>query len=164
MAYTIPKAAVIPYPPQKLHEFKLIWFEYVDNLHFGLNPAGFVDNPEPYLDIARQRFLEAGWAGDGEISLMWIPPFAINDIDGTRHMWTHTHGVVVWHVKQQSDGISWILYPPEEIDLNEYTPRDEREAVPDGGFGRPEAVSGRPESFGKRQIFIPLKVPPASLR
>jgi len=39
-------------------------------------------------------------------------------------MWTHTHGVVVWHVKQQSDGISWILYPPEEIDLNEYTPRD----------------------------------------
>ena len=70
MAYTIPKAAVIPYPPQKLHEFKLIWFEYVDNLHFGLNPAGFVDNAEPYLDIARQRFLEAGWAGDGEISLM----------------------------------------------------------------------------------------------
>ena len=83
MAYTIPKAAVIPYPPQKLHEFKLIWFEYVDNLHFGLNPAGFVDNAEPYLDIARQRFLEAGWAGDGEISLMWISPFAINDIDGT---------------------------------------------------------------------------------
>lgn len=124
MAYTIPKAAVIPYPPQKLHEFKLIWFEYVDNLHFGLNPAGFVDNAEPYLDIARQRFLEAGWAGDGEISLMWIPPFAINDIDGTRHMWTHTHGVVVWHVKQQSDGISWILYPPEEIDFDEYTPRD----------------------------------------
>lgn len=123
MAYTIPKAAVIPYPPQKLHEFKLIWFEYVDNLHFGLNPAGLVDNAEPYLDITRQRFLEAGWAGDGEISLMWIPPFAINDIDGTRHMWTHTHGVVVWHVKQQSDGISWILYPPEEIDLNVSTHR-----------------------------------------
>ena len=56
MAYTIPKAAVIPYPPQKLHEFKLIWFEYVDNLHFGLNPAGFVDNAEPYLDIARSGF------------------------------------------------------------------------------------------------------------
>ena len=123
MAYTIPKAAVISYPPQKLHEFKLIWFEYVDNLHFGLNPAGFVDNAEPYLDIARQRFLEAGRAGDSEISLMWIPPFAINDIDGTRHMWTHTHGVVVWYVKQQSDGISWILYPPEEIDLNVSTHR-----------------------------------------
>ena len=25
-----------------------------------LNPAGFADNAEPYLDIARQRFLEAG--------------------------------------------------------------------------------------------------------
>lgn len=50
-----------------------------------------------------------GWAGDGEVRLMWVPPFMLNNQDGLNPYM----GVTVWHVKQEEDGLSWILSPIE---------------------------------------------------
>jgi len=47
------------------------------------------------------RFKEAGWEGDGQLGLMWIPPFFI---PGDETTW----GTYIWHVKQSNNGTSFI--------------------------------------------------------
>jgi len=37
----------------------------------------------------------------------------LKDQDGKTLYWKKTKGIVVWHVKQESDGISWLLIPSE---------------------------------------------------
>ncbi|MBD2768093.1 hypothetical protein IC235_09345 [Hymenobacter sp. BT664] len=112
MAYTIKKTEIIDYPPEKLKAFKLMAYEWIDNLNFTLSPKQCIENADEYVAIAKQRFLEDGWHGDGEVELMWVPPFMLNEDKQTEF----TKGVVIWHVKQIEDGISWILYPKELFD------------------------------------------------
>lgn len=90
-------------------------YECMDNLNFTLSPKDCVENPDEYISIAKQRFLEDGWEGDGDVKLMWIPPFILMWIPRfmlKRQKQWETKGVGVWHVKQLNDGISWLLYPP----------------------------------------------------
>ena len=101
------KKTIINYPPSILKTFEVFAYEWIDNLCFTIDPKDCLDHPEEYLKIANDRFLEAGWYGDGQIELMWIPPFMF---DGVR-INEFTSGVTVWHVKQVEDGISWILHP-----------------------------------------------------
>jgi hypothetical protein len=106
MAYSVPESSVIDYGPESLNSFSLYGYEWIDNLHFTLAATKFVADPEPYLTVVRQRFLEAGWDGDGEIDLIWLPPFVF-----PLELKITPVGVVVWHVKQLEDGISWLLSP-----------------------------------------------------
>jgi len=55
-------------------------YECMDNLNFTLSPKDCVENPDEYISIAKQRFLEDGWEGDGDVELMWIPSFIL-DVD-----------------------------------------------------------------------------------
>ena len=110
--FNVPDNYVIDYPAEKIKDFHCYMYEWVDNLHFALDPAIFLTEPEPYLKAASERFLKEGWYGDGDIQLMWIPPFAQKpkypvdeDFDD------FYHGITVWHVKQLEDGLSWILSP-----------------------------------------------------
>ncbi|MGB4774257.1 MAG: hypothetical protein WBP45_03725, partial [Daejeonella sp.] len=82
-------------------------YEWIDNLNFTLKPEECLNNPEEYIRIAKELFLNEGWAGDGEIELMWVPPFMFQKTQTE----DFTQGFVVWHVKQEEDGISWILTP-----------------------------------------------------
>lgn len=109
MAYSIKKEELINYPPETLRTFIRTGYEWIDNLNFTLRPADCLSNAEPYIEIAKEIFLEEGWYGDGEIELMWIPPFML-PYTGTRESFL---GIVIWHVKQEEDGISWILSPIE---------------------------------------------------
>ncbi|MBL0913608.1 MAG: hypothetical protein IBJ09_14670 [Bacteroidia bacterium] len=113
MAYTIKKTEMIDYAPEHLNSFEVSAYEWIDNLHFILNPQDCVENAEAYMAIARQRFLEEGWHGDGDIGLIWVPPFMIKE-----YRPGYTKGVIVWHVKQLEDGISWLLYPKEIFEEN----------------------------------------------
>lgn len=54
------------------------------------------------IAAARKAFLRAGWEGDGEIGLIWLPPFLFAD---------YSYGKIVWHVKQKNNGFSWLLAP-----------------------------------------------------
>jgi hypothetical protein len=107
MAFTIKKTEIIDYPPESLKNFDVTSYEWIDNLNFTLSPNDCLKNAEEYISIARQRFLEEGWHGDGEIELMWVPPFMLNE----EKQWNYTKGIIVWHVKQLEDGISWLLFP-----------------------------------------------------
>ena len=51
-----------------------------------------------------QLFREAGWEGDGDIQMMWLPPFVGVGIEDT---W----GAFLFHVKQSNDGTSFIASP-----------------------------------------------------
>lgn len=108
MAFSIDREKVIDYPPVAIRSFYDYAVEWIDNLHFLQLPEAFLDNPAPYVEIARERFLEAGWWSGGEINLLWLPPFIFS-----RESKVSTEGIVVWHVKQEDDGISWLLSPVE---------------------------------------------------
>jgi hypothetical protein len=107
MAFTRSVQEIINYLPSELDFFELIPYEWIDNLNFALNPKDYLENSQEFINKASERFLNAGWSGDGEIELMWIPPFMFMGIR-TKEF---TNGIIVWHVKQQEDGISWILSP-----------------------------------------------------
>jgi hypothetical protein len=110
MAYSIKKQDAIKYPPSALRAFKLTTHEWIDNLNFMFNPEDFLSNAEEYILVAKELFSKAGWQGDGEIQLIWIPPFMLDNTFTTNE---DALGIIVWHVKQQSDGISWLLTPIE---------------------------------------------------
>ena len=98
---------VIPYGPEALRTLDVYGVEWRDSLHFLVNPQEFVGDRTPaYLAIARERFLEAGWAGDGEVALLWLPAFGFPLAPPIP--WA---GVVLWHVKQEEDGLSLLLSP-----------------------------------------------------
>lgn len=107
MAFTKTIKEIIQYPPSALDSFELIAYEWIDNLNFTLNPKDHLDNADDYIQKAKDRFINAGWHGDGSIEFMWIPPFMFQGVRTEEF----TAGVIVWHVKQQEDGISWILSP-----------------------------------------------------
>jgi hypothetical protein len=68
------------------------------------------------IEQIKGLFLKAGWEGDGDIELIWIPPFLGSGFGGTA-------GFYLWHVKQGNNGTSWIASPiklplnDEQLDL-----------------------------------------------
>lgn len=108
MAYTVPESDVIDYPASALCRFHVYGFEWIDNLHFVLPPGRFVKDTKSYLTVAKEKFLEAGWEGDGDIGILWLPPFVF-----PLALKVPSKGVAVWHVKQVEDGVSFLLSPIE---------------------------------------------------
>lgn len=108
MSFTVDKTKVITYPPSALRGFHVYGYEWIDNLHFILAPREFIADPTEYVAAARERFLDAGWHGDGRIGLLWLPPFVFPNGQQVSAV-----GIVVWHVKQEGDGTSWLLSPIE---------------------------------------------------
>jgi len=106
------KRKIITYGPEALRDYDLFAYEWIDNLCFTIDPGECLDNSEEYIAIAKERFLEDGWDGDGAVELMWIPPFMFDGVKTDEF----TVGVAVWHVKQLEDGISWILHPKNMFD------------------------------------------------
>jgi hypothetical protein len=108
MSYTVPTSSVIDYPAETLATFPIYAFEWIDNLHFIQPPDRFLPNPSAYVETARALFLEAGWGGEGEVGLMWLPAFMFPL--ASRPPWV---GITLWHIKQVEDGISWLISPIE---------------------------------------------------
>jgi hypothetical protein len=106
MSFTIDKTKVISYPPSALREFQVYGYEWIDNLHFVRPLREFLETPRDYVQVARARFLHAGWDGTGRIGLLWLPPFVFPPKNPVP-----PEGLVLWHVKQVSDGTSWLLSP-----------------------------------------------------
>ena len=107
-ATTIAPQDVIDYPSENMRQFDSYCVEYIDNRLFALNPEKLLGTRAvlPYIEIAAELFKEMGWAGDGEIELLWLPAFIFPVSDRISPA-----GVVIWHVKQGEDGISYLLSP-----------------------------------------------------
>ncbi len=116
MNFTIKKEEVITYPPEELWKFEIQRYEWIDNLHFIRDPKEFLgDKAQLYIEIVKKRFEEEHWHGDGEIGLLWLPPFLVKDsLPVPAHI---TKGFIIWHVKQSEDGTSYLLFPPGFLDI-----------------------------------------------
>lgn len=108
MVFSIEAGKVIDYPPDAIRSFHSYAVEWLDNLNFVLPPSTFLADPGLHVAVAHECFLSAGWWSGGEINLLWLPPFVF-----PRSMNVGTEGIVLWHVKQEDDGISWLLSPIE---------------------------------------------------
>ena len=94
-------------PPSGVEHWHLYAYEYLDDLHF--MPAAREtlrdwEHADETLKAIGERFREMGWEGDGELQILWLPPFA-----GAGPQ--DTFGCYAIHVKQVEDGISWIASP-----------------------------------------------------
>ncbi|PTU65782.1 hypothetical protein DB032_12970 [Chromobacterium sp. Panama] len=107
MAYSISANEVITYEPEALRSFFVYSFEWIDNLLFLQSPQSLVGlRAADYEAIAKERFVECGWEGNGTIQLLWLPSFVFPlslNIQPT--------GIAIWHVKQIEDGVSFLLSP-----------------------------------------------------
>ena len=106
-AYTVPLEKIIAYEPEALNTFFVYGFEWIDNFHFLQSPTKFLGSrSHSYVALAKKRFLEFGWDGDGEVNLLWLPSFVF-----PLELRVSSEGIVVWHVKQFEDGVSYLLSP-----------------------------------------------------
>ncbi|AQR69632.1 hypothetical protein BZG29_15815 [Janthinobacterium sp. LM6] len=100
---------VIDYAPEKMRAFHAYGYEHIDCRQFALAPEavlGMREQALPYIDEASRHFYALGWQGDGEVELLWLPPFVF-----PLSMRVPTQGIVIWHVKQERDGVSFLVSP-----------------------------------------------------
>jgi hypothetical protein len=81
-------------------------YHFLDDLRFVHAPEEVLDDADRdefarLLEAVRDRFLSAGWEGDGKLGIIWLPPFIDAGVEDT---W----GTYVWHVKQDNNGTSWL--------------------------------------------------------
>lgn len=86
-----------------MNEYKVKIYTYIDELSHRIDPVEiYGDSAEEEKNIVSEVFKKNGWEGDGEIKLIWIPPFMLNN--------GSTIGKYVWHVKQQNNGLSFLAF------------------------------------------------------
>lgn len=93
--------------PDIVSEFFAYSYHFLDDLSFMSKPDLHFDvfsTFETLIKAIKNRFRQEGWEGDGNIQIFWLPPFVGAGVDDT-------HGVCVWHVKQNNNGTSWLLSP-----------------------------------------------------
>ena len=79
-AFTRKIKDIIKYSPETLKTYKVLMYEWVDDLNFTLDPSDHLDNSDEYIKVAKKLFRDAGWDGVGTIELMWIPPFMFKGV------------------------------------------------------------------------------------
>lgn len=98
---------IVDYEPAALHHFFGYGFEWIDYDAFLVAPSRIVGERAPaYEAIARIEFETLGWEGDGEVNVLWLPPFVF-----PLALRISTLGIAIWHVKQERDGVSFLLSP-----------------------------------------------------
>jgi hypothetical protein len=93
--------------PSGVEHWVLYSYEYLDDLSFmPLASEVFKDWADggKIVSAVGERLKKLGWDGDGDIQVMWLPPFA----GAGPH---NNFGCYALHVKQLEDGISWIASP-----------------------------------------------------
>lgn len=87
--------------PQRVQKYLVYSYEHVDYMDFMPLAKDALQVPPEILENIQRRLLKAGWEGDGEIRVLWLPPFAGVGVEDT-------FGHILWHVKQGNNGTSWI--------------------------------------------------------
>lgn len=85
-----------------LHYYR---FEYLDRLEFMRSARDHLPTEGADMILAQVAagFRAKGWEGDGSIEIFWLPPFIVKLND--------TAGFIVFHVKQQNNGTSFLASP-----------------------------------------------------
>ncbi|CAF1786146.1 hypothetical protein [Bacillus subtilis] len=92
---------------EQVNEMFVYEYQHLDDLSF-IKPIEehFKDSPnegpnEEFIDELKQLFRSCGWEGDGQLGVIWLPPFV--EI-GHEDTW----GNYIYHVKQYNNGISFL--------------------------------------------------------
>jgi len=92
--------------PDRVADWHVISYEYIDDLDFmpwAREVLRKWEFGELLIAAVAERCLEAGWEGDGEFQVLWLPPFlGIGKPD---------YGCYALVVKQNNDGTAWIACP-----------------------------------------------------
>ncbi|MDP8180087.1 hypothetical protein [Pasteurella atlantica] len=107
------------------------YYEWIDFLDFIYEPSEVIDNNSFIESDLKEKFISVGWDQENNIGLIWIPPFAVGSIvlggeqaflekysptlfeKGNLQTYAWTRGLLLFHVKNKSDGTSIILSPIE---------------------------------------------------
>lgn len=86
-------------------------YEHLDDLNFLRAPADVfrdlgLESCQVWKEAVTAALEAAGWEGDGDLAIMWFPPFVSVGIHDT---W----GTYVWVVKQRNNGTAWLASPVE---------------------------------------------------
>lgn len=102
--------------PRDLKKYYVYRYHHIDHGNFIDTKELIEEIKEESIDQAtninklteeiKELFLKAGWEGNGKIDLIWVPPFLGGGFGGAA-------GFYLWHVKQVSNGTSWIASPIE---------------------------------------------------
>lgn len=90
--------------PKKL---LVLQYHFIDYLGARLDPCEVFGNSPKTQNVitkVKEMFKENGWEGDGDIKLIWIPPF----LDQAKDEY---NGDFIWHVKQDNNGTSFLGFP-----------------------------------------------------
>ncbi|RZJ14154.1 MAG: hypothetical protein EON50_07090 [Acidovorax sp.] len=123
---------ILPYSPEDIRSFFVYDYEWIDELFFLKRVDEILEDYASYEAEVKKRFIARGWNGEEEVNNIWIPPFAmcgiikdgesgflekyydaslIGNLSKSPKSWTR--GLLLWHVKQKEDGISFISSPLE---------------------------------------------------
>jgi len=90
-----------------VQNFHVYQYQHLDDLTFLRSPEEvFADqydagDPKEWTAAVSVLFKKSGWEGDGDIMIMWFPPFVGVGVHDT-------HGHYAWIVKQGNNGTSFI--------------------------------------------------------
>ena len=93
--------------PSRLQSYYVYTYEHIDILSFLPSAIDFLSaygGCPALIHQVEELFRQNGWEGDGEIRLMWFPPFLRIGVEDT---W----GTLAWFVKQNNNGTSFIASP-----------------------------------------------------
>ncbi|WP_296868778.1 hypothetical protein [uncultured Methanobrevibacter sp.] len=115
----------------------ILEYEFIDNLDARFDPLEVCGNTKETHDKIKavaELFKKHGWEGDGEIKLIWLPPFLDEAHDPN-------FGEYIWHVKQNNNGTSFLGFQDEwqSARLLDQNPQIEK----DGSFFSPESLVNR---------------------
>lgn len=120
---------------EDVKNFFVYRYHFIDNSSFITPAVSFLKkndylDADKYINAVKQLFLANGWEGDGEIGVIWIPPFIGIDED--------TYGFALWHVKQLNNGTSW-LASPKKLPFKSLEAQNNKDSIL-SGFTKPESI------------------------
>jgi len=98
--------------PSDARRFFVYSYQHLDDLGFLRAPATVFaehyvsDQLDAWTEAIRVVLRDAGWEGDGDLQIMWFPPFVDVGMEDT-------YGTYAWVVKQNNNGTSWLASPVE---------------------------------------------------
>lgn len=93
--------------PSVIDDYQVYQYEHIDILEFmplATKVLQGVKNSQKIIERVERRLKKAGWEGDGDLQILWIPPFIGAGVQDT-------YGVTVWFVKQGNNGTSFMVSP-----------------------------------------------------
>lgn len=87
----------------------ILTYEHIDNLDARFDPISIFGEREKThkaIEQVKELFKMRGWEGDGDVKLIWLPPFLDEAHDDS-------YGEYIWHVKQNNNGTSFLGFQDE---------------------------------------------------